>query len=108
MPPKIDTTNKEIKVKENEDATITLNYTSTTLPRDEWSCQGIVLVKSKRIATKLTDTFASLTIKKVQESDAGEYTLNLRNSGGRSTADVSIIIMSKFNNLIFFSFFSVQ
>lgn len=98
----IDDTKKEYKVRENEDINMTLEYTSTTLPRDEWSCQGIVLVKSKRINTKITDSSASLTIKKVQETDAGQYTLDLRNNAGRTSAVVSLTVISKFISYIFY------
>lgn len=38
---------------------------------------------------------ASLTIKKVEESDAGTYTLRLKNPVGEASAEMTLIIMRK-------------
>lgn len=45
----VDLLQKEYKVKKGEDVTITVKYTSTPKPNDEWFVNGRLVKKSKRV-----------------------------------------------------------
>ncbi|PSN52174.1 Titin [Blattella germanica] len=89
----LDILQKEYRVKKGEDVTIEVKYTSTPPPTDEWFVNGTLVKKSKRITQTLTETSASLTIKKVEESDVGNYTIKLANNCGEASAELTLILM---------------
>ena len=91
--------NKTYKVRENDDVTFIIKFAATPKPEDEWTVSGNIVNKSNRIEPKITENSASLTIKKVVETDAGDYTIKLKNVCGEVETTVKIIYMSK---LIFF------
>lgn len=87
---------KEYRVKKDDDVTITVKFTATPKPTTEWSVNGKVVPKSKRIIPTIDEESATLTIKKVQEEDIGDYTLKLTNTCGEASTDISLIIMRKY------------
>ncbi|KAG8287915.1 hypothetical protein J6590_027253 [Homalodisca vitripennis] len=96
---KVDSTPKEYKVKKGEDVNIEVKFTASPAPTDEWTMNGTVIKKSKRVDYTLGEESACLTIKKVEESDVGTYTLRLKNPIGEASAEMTLIIMRK---LIYF------
>lgn len=95
--PKITLDKREYKVKQGEDVTIEVKFTSTPPPQEEWSVNGTVIKKSKRIIPTITESSASLTITKVEEKDVGEYTIVLTNSVGEASEKITVIIMGMYN-----------
>lgn len=85
-----------VKVKEDEDVTLTIKYTGVPQPEAEWSTSKTVIVKSKRLIPTIDEQSASLTIKKVAEEDEGVYTVKLANPVGEAEASLHLIIMRKF------------
>jgi hypothetical protein len=49
-----------------------------------------------QVSQTLTDTAASLTIRKVEEEDVGNYTIKLSNNCGEATAELTLILMGMF------------
>uniref|UniRef100_A0A0K8VP60 Titin n=2 Tax=Bactrocera latifrons TaxID=174628 RepID=A0A0K8VP60_BACLA len=91
------TTDKDqtIKVKENDDVTMTVKFTGTPKPDAEWSTTKNVVVKNKHLIPTLDEQSASLTIKKVVDDDEGIYTVRLKNPVGEVEATLNLIIMRK-------------
>lgn len=86
------------KVRQGEDVTFNVKFTSTPLPEDEWTVNKTVINKSSRYEPKITDEYASLTIKKVQPKDMGSYTIKLDNGFGEAHADLTLIILRKYKH----------
>lgn len=89
----LDDMNKTYKVKKEDDVTFTVKFNATPKPEDEWTVSGNIIKKSDRIIPKLDEQSASLTIKRVEETDAGEYTIKLRNVCGEVETSLRVIFM---------------
>lgn len=87
--------NQTIKVKENDDVTMTIKYTGTPQPDADWTTSKKVIVKSNRITPTMDEQSASLTIRKVVEEDEDEYTIKLKNPVGEAEASLHLVIMRK-------------
>lgn len=98
------TTDKDqtIKVKENDDVTMTVKFSGTPKPDAEWSTTKNVVVKNKHLIPTLDEQSASLTIKKVVDDDEGIYTVRLKNPVGEVEATLNLIIMSEYLSLNMF------
>lgn len=64
-------------------------------PVDEWTVNGRVLKKSKRIVTATDECSAILTIRDIQEKDFGDYNLKLTNPHGEDSIEISVIVVRK-------------
>lgn len=95
-PPTISLDQTEIKKLPGEDVTVTVKISGTPKPEVEWSANGTVIRKTKRIYPETQDSFATLTIKQLIESDDAEYTIKLRNAYGDAEASLRLIIISEF------------
>lgn len=73
-----------------------MKFTAIPMPTDEWTVNGRVLKKSKRIVASVDDYSAVLTIRDVQEKDIGDYNLKLSNSHGEDSIEISIIVVRKY------------
>ncbi|XP_054276640.1 titin-like [Macrosteles quadrilineatus] len=91
--PRIKEAPKEYKVKKGEDVTIEVKFTASPPPTDEWTVNGTLIKKSKKVDYTISEESASLTIKKVEEVDVGSYTLRLKNTIGEAFAEMTLIIM---------------
>lgn len=49
-----------------------------------------------QITQTLTETTASLTIRKAEEEDVGNYTIKLKNNCGEASAELTLILMGMF------------
>lgn len=91
----LDDLNKVYKVRKDEDVTFVVKFNATPKPEADWSVSANVIKKSKRIEPTLTESSASLTIKKIVETDAGDYTIKLKNVVGEVETTIKVIYMSK-------------
>lgn len=92
-PPKISVESpKKYKVKKGHDVDMTVRFSAAPKPTDEWTVDGRVVTKSKRVTKTIDEASATLTIKKVQEDDVGDYTLKLINTHGEATTEIKLII----------------
>ncbi|KAG5677714.1 hypothetical protein PVAND_007446 [Polypedilum vanderplanki] len=87
--------NKTYKVKKDDEVTFTVKFTATPKPDCEWTVSEKIIKKSDRYEPKVNDQSASLTIKKIVENDAGEYTVKLRNVVGEVETSLKVIYMKQ-------------
>lgn len=90
---------KVYKVREHEDVTFTIPFSGTPKPEAEWFTSGTVVKNDTRKKKTIGEDSATLTIKKVVDEDAGDYTIRLKNPVGDVEADLKLIIMSKFHTV---------
>lgn len=86
---------KVYKVRENEDVTFTIPFSGTPKPEAEWFVADTVVKNTPRKKKTQAEDSASLTIKKVVDEDAGDYTIRLHNPVGDVQAALTLIILSK-------------
>lgn len=94
--PKIIAGPKEYKVKKGEDVTFTVKFSGSPKPSEEWTVNGTVVKPSKRVVQSSDDESASLTIKKIEETDVGNYTIKLKNNVGEASAELTLIIVGEY------------
>lgn len=92
----LDDLNKVYKVRKDEDVTFVIKFNAIPKPEVEWTVSENIVKKSSRIEPKVTENSASLTIKKIVETDAGDYTIKLKNVCGEAETSLKVIYMSKF------------
>lgn len=100
-PPVLHLKEKVYQIKENEDLTITIPFSGTPKPEAEWFVGDTVIKPSSRKNKTTEENSATLTIKKVVNEDAGDYTIRLKNPVGDVEAALTLIVLSKF----FFCYF---
>lgn len=95
--PKIDPdTLRKYKTMKGNDIDIIVKFTATPTPVDEWTVNGHILRKSKRIIPSIDECSAVLTIRDVQEKDFGDYNLKLTNSHGEDSIEINVIVVRKY------------
>lgn len=87
---------KVYKVREHEDVTFTITFSGAPKPEAEWFTSDTVVKNDTRKKKTINEDSATLTIKKVVDEDAGDYTIRLKNPVGDAEADLKLIIMSRF------------
>ena len=96
-PPKINIDSPKLyKVKKGEDVEINVKFSASPMPTEEWTVNGRVVSKTKRIIPTIQEESATLTIKKIEEKDIGDYTLKLVNSHGEAEIDIKVVIVRKY------------
>lgn len=70
-----------------------MKFSATPKPNDEWTVNGRVVTKSKRVVPTIDEESAVLTIRKIQEEDVGDYTLTLVNSVGETSIEINVVIV---------------
>lgn len=95
-PPKIISYNKTYKVKRGEDVTISVLYDAIPQPTDEWVVNSKIIKKSKHTKPSIDSESASLTIKKVENTDSGTYKLKLTNNCGEVEVEISVAVLGKY------------
>lgn len=93
-PPVLHLKERVYKVRENEDVTFTVPFSGTPKPDVEWTVSDTVIKNTPRKKKTLDEGSAQLTIKKVVDEDAGEYTIRLKNPVGDVSASLELIILS--------------
>lgn len=94
-PPRIVDCDKEYRVKRGNDITLNVQYEAIPQPNDEWVVNSKIIKKSKHTKPLIDSKNASLTIKKVEHSDAGVYKLKLENNCGEADVDISVVVLGK-------------
>lgn len=87
--------NKTFKVRKDEDVTFTVKFNATPKPEGDWTVSENMIKKTNRTEPKITENSASLTIKKIVETDAGDYKIRLKNICGEAETSLKVIFMSK-------------
>lgn len=112
MAPKISPdTPKKYKVRKGEDVEIVVKFSATPKPNDEWTVNGHVVTKSKRVVSSIDEESAILTIRKIQEEDVGDYTLKLVNNVGEANIEINVVIVREYPMFfpsVFFFFFLLK
>lgn len=80
----------------SDDIDIIVKFTATPAPIDEWTVNGRLLRKSKRIIPSIDECSAVLTIRDVQEKDFGDYNLKLTNPHGEDSIEINVIVVRKY------------
>lgn len=95
--PKIIDYNSEYRIKRGSDVTMYIQYEAIPQPNDEWVINSKIIKKSKHNKPSIDSKTASLTIKKVENTDAGNYKLKLENNCGVAEIDINVVVLGKFN-----------
>lgn len=101
----IDDLNKTYKVKKDDDVTFVVKFNAQPKPEGEWTVNETIVKKSNRIEPNINDQSASLTIKKIVETDAGDYVIRLKNVCGEAETSLKVIYMSKMEFIKIFCHF---
>ncbi|XP_011861803.1 PREDICTED: titin-like isoform X2 [Vollenhovia emeryi] len=93
-PPRIyPDTLRKYKTMKGDDIDIIVRFTAKPTPTDEWTVNGHVLKKSKRIIPSIDECSAVLTIRDAQEKDFGDYNLQLTNPHGEDSIEINVIVV---------------
>lgn len=97
----LDDLNKTYRVKEDDEVTFNVKFNATPKPDGEWTVSDKVIKKSNRHEPIINEQSASLTIKRIVETDAGEYTIRLRNVCGQVETSLRVIYTSEYKIFFF-------
>lgn len=102
VPPTIatDQVKTEVWVKRGEDAVIEVPFNGFPTPKAEWTFKGKTIRKTKRSVAAITETSATLTLKAVEENEAGQYTCKLINECGDVSVSATVKIVGETTSLI--------
>ncbi|CAH0684241.1 unnamed protein product [Chilo suppressalis] len=92
-PPRIISYDKEYRVKRGNDVTLLVDYEAIPQPNDEWVVNSKIIKKTKHTKPSIDSKNASLTIKKLEHTDAGVYKLKLENNCGDVEVEISVIVL---------------
>ncbi|CAH0745798.1 unnamed protein product, partial [Diatraea saccharalis] len=92
-PPRIISYDKEYRVKRGNDVTIQVDYEAIPQPNDEWVVNSKIIKKSKHTKPSIDSKYASLTIKKLENTDAGVYKLKLENNCGEVEVEIAVVVL---------------
>jgi hypothetical protein len=87
--------NKTYRVKQDDEVTFNVKFTATPKPDVEWTVSEKVIKKSDRHEPRINDQSASLTIRRIVETDAGDYTVKLKNIVGEVETSLKVIYMKQ-------------
>lgn len=98
VPPSIpiDQVHAEVWVRRGEDAVIEVPFNGFPTPKAEWTFKGKAIRKTKKSVYSISETSAQLTLKLVDENEAGVYTCKLSNECGDVSVSVTIKLIGKF------------
>ncbi|XP_026742216.1 titin-like isoform X12 [Trichoplusia ni] len=92
-PPKILGYENKYRVKRGGDVTLQVQYEAVPQPNDEWVVNSKIIKKTKHTKPTIDSKSASLTIKKVENTDAGTYRLRLENNCGETTVEIGLVVI---------------
>ncbi|NP_001091843.1 titin2 [Bombyx mori] len=95
FPPKIVDYEREYRIKRGSDVTLLVDYQAFPQPNDEWIVNSKIIKKCKHTKPSIDSKSASLTIKKVENTDAGIYKLRLENNCGHADVEMNVTILDK-------------
>ena len=86
---------REIRVKEGLKAKFEVAFAGNPKPDIIWQFNGADMVSSDRVRIKIRDNKTTLTIHDVVNSDAGQYTVRVKNDLGSDVTRGGLTISSK-------------
>ncbi|PZC75220.1 hypothetical protein B5X24_HaOG206575 [Helicoverpa armigera] len=93
FPPKILEYDREYRIKRGGDVTLHVQYEAAPQPNDEWVVNSKIIKKTKHTKPSIDSQSASLTIKKVENTDAGVYRLRLENNCGEANIEINVVVI---------------
>lgn len=94
-PPKILGYENKYRVKRGGDVALQVQYEAVPQPNDEWVVNSKIIKKTKHTKPTIDSKSASLTIKKVENTDAGTYRLRLENNCGETTVEIGLVVIGE-------------
>lgn len=82
-------------LKAGSSSTVHLPFLAYPLPKSSVSFNGGVVRDVKRISCTVEKTKATLSIKKVEKLDAGDYVIVLENEFGKTTVTIKVVVLGK-------------
>lgn len=97
VPPSVaaDQVPAQVWVRRGEDAVIEIPFNGFPTPKAEWTFKGKTIRKTKKTVYSISETSAQLTLKLVDENEAGTYTCKLANECGDVSVSVTIKLIGK-------------
>jgi titin len=95
IPPSFDKTLDELTLLENDDLHIEVAVLGKPTPNLQWLKDDTELKPDKRTKINKKGTISSLTIKKLDPSDAGRYQCFLKSEAGENTTEANVHVHSK-------------
>lgn len=89
----------EVWVKRGDDCVVDIPYNGFPTPKSEWMFKGKAIRKTKRSTYTITESSAQLTLRGVEENEAGAYTCKLINDVGEASVTVTVKLVG--NNLFY-------
>ena len=86
---------KPIVAKVGESFRIEVPFTGIPSPMATWSMNGRPLVPSGHIKIDTTNRSSTLTIKHCEKSDAGQYSMTLKNPAGSDSINVDVQVFDR-------------
>ncbi len=91
---------REIRVKEGLKAKFEVAFAGNPKPDIIWQFNGADMVSSDRVRIKIRDNKTTLTIHDVVNSDAGQYTVRVKNELGSDVTRGGLTISSKLSFIL--------
>ena len=77
-----------------------LPFSAHPQPKVNWFFKGKPLAPSDRIKEQTIRNMTSLSMKKIQKADEGEYKITLENEHGQTTLTINVFVIGEFNYCI--------
>ena len=84
-----------IVLRAGSSAVLEIPFTGCPAPEAEWKFKGSRLPDARRFKVDTIVNFTSLSMAKVEKSDAGKYTLDLSNDHGKATFTITVVVLDK-------------
>lgn len=78
-----------------QDVVIEVPFSGYPTPKADWLFKGKTVRKTKKTSYTISEASAQLTLKLVEENEAGQYTCKLSNEVGEVSVDVTIKLIGK-------------
>lgn len=91
----LDQVRAEVWVRKGDDAVIEVPYSGYPTPKAEWVFKNKTIRKTKKAAYSISETSAQLTLKQVDDGEAGVYTCKISNECGEVSVQVTVKLTGK-------------
>lgn len=85
----------KLTLRAGSSAVLELPFKASPQPEVSWSFKGSRLPDARRFKEDTIVNMTSLTMSKVQASDAGEYMLTLKNAHGSCSFSIKLTVLGK-------------
>ena len=83
-------------LKTGSSAAIEIPFAGHPEPEAKWQYKGGRLPDARRFHVDTIKGMSSLTMAKTQKTDAGSYTLTLKNSHGKATFSIEVVFLGMY------------